>query len=100
MESQLMIFEGQLPWLTFAKDRKTEFVQAITDKRWHRKDPIEAYRTYYNMEKFVFAKWKMGNVPDWFTGAPKYEVILETSVEEVQEDRIERLEKKYATLFN
>ena len=85
MEGQLMIFEGQLPQLSFAKERKTEFVQAITDKRWHRKDPVEAYRVYYNMEKFTFAKWKLGNVPDWYTGAPQY---------------IVELEKKYAALIN
>ena len=85
MEGQLSVFEAQEKFLLFDKEKKTEFVQAITDKRWHRKDPVEAYRTYYNMEKFTFAKWKLGNVPDWYTGAPTYYV---------------ELEKKYAALLD
>lgn len=74
-----MIYESQMQYLEFPKQRKTEFVQAITNKKWHRKDPIDAYRVYYNMEKFVFAKWKLGNIPHWYTGGPKYEITLENS---------------------
>jgi hypothetical protein len=29
-------------------------------------DPVESYREYYRCEKEEIAKWKMGNVPDWF----------------------------------
>lgn len=28
---------------------------------------ITAYRKYYVNEKSHFAKWKMGNIPDWYT---------------------------------
>ena len=77
LEGCLMIYDAQMKYLSFPKNRKTEFVQAITDKRWHKKDPIEAYRTYYNMEKFMFAKWKLGNIPYWFTGPPIYNIELE-----------------------
>jgi hypothetical protein len=27
---------------------------------------MESYRDYYNGEKSRFAKWKLGNVPDWY----------------------------------
>lgn len=77
LEGCVMIYEAQLQYCKFKKDRRTEFTQAITDKRWHRKDPIEAYRTYYNMEKFMFAKWKLGNIPSWFTGPPSYNINFE-----------------------
>ena len=77
LEGCTMIYEAQLKYCEFKKERKTEFVQAITNKKWHRKDPVEAYRTYYNMEKFTFAKWKLGNIPNWFVGAPTYEVVLD-----------------------
>ena len=77
LEGCTQIYEAQLQYCKFKQERKTEFVQAITDKRWHRKDPVEAYRTYYNMEKFTFAKWKLGNKPEWFVGAPVYEVVLD-----------------------
>lgn len=30
-------------------------------------DPIIAYRDYYNNVKYKFAKWKLGNIPYWFT---------------------------------
>tara|TARA_R110000772_G_scaffold148811_2_gene259388 strand:- start:7770 stop:8324 length:555 start_codon:yes stop_codon:yes gene_type:complete len=71
-----MIYEAQLQYLKFSKERKTKFTQAITNKKWHNKDSIEAYRTYYNMEKFIFAKWKLGNIPEWFTGPPNYNIEL------------------------
>ena len=31
-----------------------------------RKDPIDAYRTYYINEKKRFAKWTKRDVPEWF----------------------------------
>lgn len=30
---------------------------------------VESYRSYYIKDKSKFAKWKLGNVPCWFTGA-------------------------------
>jgi hypothetical protein len=29
-------------------------------------DAVTAYRAYYLGEKTKFAKWKLGNVPEWF----------------------------------
>ena len=71
-------YDLYLDKLNFEIQEQTPFTIAITDKRWHLDCPIESYRLYYNMEKFVFAKWKLGNVPEWFTGAPVYEVSLES----------------------
>lgn len=31
-------------------------------------DPIICYRAYYNGDKAKFAKWKLGNIPEWFNG--------------------------------
>ena len=31
-------------------------------------NPVKCYRAYYNGDKARFAKWKLGNVPDWFIG--------------------------------
>ena len=31
-------------------------------------DAVEAYRNYYIKNKSNIAKWKLGNVPDWFAG--------------------------------
>ena len=44
---------------------RTEFVQAMPDEY---KNPCvtTAYQNYYNGEKSYFAKWRNGNVPDWF----------------------------------
>lgn len=75
-EGLLMIYEGQIPHLFFPKNKRTQFVQAMPDK-YKDKDPVKAYRNFYNMDKFVFAKWKDGNAPSWFTGAPQYVVELE-----------------------
>lgn len=83
LEGCCMVYEGQMDNLKFPKKERTEFVQAITNTKWHRKNPIEAYRTYYNMEKFAFAKWKLGNIPDWFTGPPKYSIKLEKNVDPI-----------------
>jgi hypothetical protein len=43
----------------------TPFVQAMPDKYKH-EDAVIAYRNYYIGEKYSFAKWKDGNVPEWF----------------------------------
>lgn len=78
LEGLLMIYEGQIPNLKFAKDKRTAFVQAMPEK-YKDKDPVKAYHNYYNMDKFTFAKWKTGNVPDWYTGAPQYVIELEAA---------------------
>lgn len=71
LEGTLMIFEAQEQYLDFKYDRRTKFDIAITNKEWHNVDPIKAYRTYYNMEKSRFAKWKMGNIPEWYSPGKK-----------------------------
>tara|TARA_X000001316_G_C922431_1_gene37817 strand:- start:6905 stop:7474 length:570 start_codon:yes stop_codon:yes gene_type:complete len=77
-EGCLMIYEGQIDNLFFPKEKRTEFVKAMPDK-YKVKDPVISYRVFYNMDKFPFAKWKLGNVPDWYTGGPTYHVELENS---------------------
>jgi hypothetical protein len=44
----------------------TEFPQAMPPQ-YKDPDPVVAYRQYYINEKSRFAKWKLGNVPDWYT---------------------------------
>lgn len=46
----------------------TEFAQAMPE-HCKRKDPVEAYRTYYINEKRSFAKWTNRETPEWFMGA-------------------------------
>lgn len=43
----------------------TEFAQAMPDE-CKQKDVELAYKRYYNMYKSDIAKWKSGNVPEWF----------------------------------
>lgn len=75
-EGLLMIYEGQEPYLDFKKTRRTKFYQAMPD-HCKDKDPVKAYQKFYNLYKFSFAKWKLGNVPSWFC-PPEYDVVLES----------------------
>lgn len=43
----------------------TSFVQCMPDE-YKQDDVVAAYRTYYMKDKAHFAKWKLGNVPEWF----------------------------------
>lgn len=43
----------------------TEFVQCMPDQ-YKNEDVVTAYRSYYLSEKKRFAKWKMGNIPEWW----------------------------------
>jgi hypothetical protein len=45
----------------------TEFAQAMPDQYKVKNDAVASYRTYYNMDKNEFAKWKLGNVPHWWS---------------------------------
>jgi len=51
---------------TWYNNDLTEFPQAMPPQ-YKDPDPVTAYRQYYINEKSRFAKWKMGNVPDWYT---------------------------------
>lgn len=47
----------------------TEFRQAVAREPFdclRPGDPVEAYRQYYVRYKAAFAKWKLGNTPQWF----------------------------------
>lgn len=44
---------------------RTPFVQCMPDQ-YKSDDPVEAYRNFYIHEKARFAKWRLGNVPEWF----------------------------------
>lgn len=76
-EGLLMIYEGQEQYLDFKTTRRTPFPQAMPEG-CKDKDPVKAYQNYYNLYKFPFAKWKLGNIPEWFN-PPSYEVVLEKS---------------------
>ena len=43
----------------------TDFAQAMPEQ-YKNVDAVTAYRAYYLGEKTKFAKWKLGNVPEWF----------------------------------
>jgi hypothetical protein len=43
----------------------TDFAQAMPEQ-YKNADAVTAYRAYYLGEKTKFAKWKLGNVPEWF----------------------------------
>lgn len=47
------------------KGRLTPFAQAMPEQ-YKDTDAVLAYRNYYINEKKRFAKWKAGNVPNWF----------------------------------
>ena len=65
----LETYSGQVIWLDLPDVPQTKFVQCIANKDLHRDNPIEGYREYYLVEKAYFAKWKLGNTPEWFTNA-------------------------------
>lgn len=49
-----------------SKSRKiTPFAQAMPDQ-YKNEDAVVAYRQYYINEKARFAKWRSGQVPEWF----------------------------------
>lgn len=43
----------------------TPFVQCMPDV-YKRRDPVDAYRAYYNGEKARFARWNYSPEPEWF----------------------------------
>ena len=43
----------------------TPFAQAMPEQ-YRNKDVVKAYRDYYIGEKSRIAKWKLGNVPEWW----------------------------------
>jgi hypothetical protein len=53
------------PPKNITKGKRTPFAQAMPDQYKH-ENAITAYRQYYLGEKTRFAKWKTGNVPEWY----------------------------------
>jgi hypothetical protein len=51
----------------------TDFAQAMPDAYKH-EDVVAAYRAYYLGEKARFAKWRTGNIPNWWL--TKNEVVV------------------------
>jgi hypothetical protein len=43
----------------------TEFAQAMPED-YKQKDPVEAYRLYYQMDKSEIASWKIRGAPEWW----------------------------------
>ena len=63
---------GYKQWRSIeAKERLKESLHTLNPPQcmpdeYKRTDPVEAYRAYYIGDKARFAKWKRGNVPEWF----------------------------------
>jgi hypothetical protein len=63
---------GLIEWLVTNYPEKvyglhrTAFAQAMPDEYKVTGDAVAAYRAYYLGEKRRFAKWKNGNVPNWY----------------------------------
>ena len=75
MEAMLMD-ELYNPPVNIPKGKQTPFAQAMPDQ-YKNANAITAYRQYYLAEKIRFAKWKTGNIPEWFANkSPIY--IAET----------------------
>lgn len=54
------------PPKNITKGKMTPFAQAMPDQ-YRDFDAVIAYRKYYINEKKRFAKWKTGEIPEWFT---------------------------------
>ena len=49
--------------------RRTAFAQAMPEQYKVKGNAVRAYRQYYIHEKARFAKWRAGNVPNWWPHA-------------------------------
>ena len=57
---------------------RTPFAQAMPDEYKVVGDAVAAYRAYYLGEKSRFAKWKNGNIPNWYReGLTKDENVVQ-----------------------
>jgi hypothetical protein len=63
------VLEAIEPPAVLSRKRFTDPPQMMPDE-CKRPDTVEAYREYYRTEKAYFAKWKLGNIPAWFTATP------------------------------
>ena len=51
------------------KTGMTPFKICMADEYKVSADPVECYKEYYIKDKSRFAKWKLGNVPFWYSSA-------------------------------
>jgi hypothetical protein len=59
------ILKENIPYVvSLPSEGLTPFINATPYKDMS--DIVEAYHTYYKIDKISFAKWKMGNTPIWF----------------------------------
>jgi hypothetical protein len=56
----------------------TAFAQAMPEQ-YKNVDGVAAYRAYYLGEKARFAKWKLGNAPEWFTSQVSSDELVQIS---------------------
>jgi hypothetical protein len=61
----------------------TPFAQAMPDK-YKCDDAVTAYRNYYIGEKSKFAKWKNGNIPEWYLQGLPNDVSMQVLQQEFQ----------------
>lgn len=47
-------------------NEKHRFPPQCMPEQYRQDDTVAAYRAYYMAEKARFARWKLGNVPDWW----------------------------------
>ena len=64
MEEMLME-DLYAPPINISKGKRTPFAQAMPEQ-YKDTDAVIAYRNYYINEKKRFAKWKAGQIPNWF----------------------------------
>lgn len=65
-EEKLCYFESFLNIYKFNVDSFTTPPQCMPDQYKVKGDTVRAYRNYYIGEKSKFAKWRLGNIPNWF----------------------------------
>ena len=62
--SYRLLLPLSLPPSSMSDEALTPFALAMPD-HYKSEDPVESYRSYYIGDK-KFAKWKLGNTPEWF----------------------------------
>lgn len=69
VESSGLLGALSVPPRRLPKGELSKFPQAMPEQ-YRSTDPVSAYRSYYVAEKARFARWKLGNQPEWFQVLP------------------------------